>query len=214
MTMPLQPRIYHIVHIDRLPSILTEGGLLSDAEVRRQNIAGTGIGDPDIKGFRLTRRLLSHDGLTVGECVPFYFCPRSVLLYLNYTGSNLNVPNRGGQSRIIHLEADLHKTVAWARQEGRRWAFTTSNASKFSAIDYNDLRDLDKIQWDVIHATQWKSKGDVKMAEFLVDESFPWRLVQRIGVFGPDIAQVVTSTISGEIHVPVVQTLRDWYYGP
>ena len=53
MTMPLEPRIYHIVHIDRLPSILTEGGLLSDAEVRRQNIAGTGIGDPDIKAVSL-----------------------------------------------------------------------------------------------------------------------------------------------------------------
>ena len=122
--MPLDPKIYHIVHVDNLQSILERGGLLSDAEVRRQNIAGTGIGDPDIKGFRLTRRLLSHDGLTVGECVPFYFCPRSVLLFLNYTGSNLNVPNRDGQSRIIHLEADLAiRQLHGLAKKTKRWAF-------------------------------------------------------------------------------------------
>ena len=212
MQPPLEPKIYHIVHIDNLQSILERGGLLSDAEVRRQNIAGTGIGDPDIKGVRLTRRLLSHDGLTVGECVPFYFCPRSVLLFLNYTGSNLNVPNRGGQSRIIHLEADLHQAIAWAGQEEKRWAFTTSNAATRAANDYSDLRHLDKIDWGVVQSKRWAGRGDVKMAEFLVEESFPWHLFRRIGVHNEGVADRVSAILAGNLNNPVVEIRRGWYY--
>ena len=214
MQPPLEPKIYRIEPLDRLESILAHGFIWSDVIASALGLQGTQIGLDNIKQRRRKRFLQSHPDVTVGQCVPFYFAPRSVMLLTLHSGRNPELPHRGGQEPIIHLEADVRRTVAWAAEIERRWAFTTSNASKFSAIDYNDLRDLDKIQWDVIHATQWKSKGDVKMAEFLVDESFPWRLVQRIGVFGPDIAQVVTSTISGEIHVPVVQTLRDWYYGP
>jgi len=34
--VPPQPKIYHIAHVDRLPSIVATGGLLSDAMVQAQ----------------------------------------------------------------------------------------------------------------------------------------------------------------------------------
>lgn len=38
MTAPAQPKIYHIVHVDRLPSIISDEYLWCDAEiVRREN---------------------------------------------------------------------------------------------------------------------------------------------------------------------------------
>ena len=37
----------------------------------------------------------------------------------------------GGQEPIVHLEADLHQTVAWAEQNRLRWAFTLSNAGSY-----------------------------------------------------------------------------------
>ncbi|WP_252977089.1 DUF4433 domain-containing protein [Pseudomonas oryzihabitans] len=82
MAVPAQPKIYHICHVDRLPSIIASAGLLSDAVLLNQALPGTVIGMNHIKQRRLQLELDSHPGLHVGECVPFYFCPRSVMLFL------------------------------------------------------------------------------------------------------------------------------------
>src|SRR5436309_12641383 len=85
----------------------------------------------DIKQRRLTLPLGCHNDLRVGECVPFYFCPRSVMLYLLHRGNHPNLTYSGGQRPIIHLESDLNATVEWVETKGRRWAFTLSNAGAF-----------------------------------------------------------------------------------
>jgi len=43
MPMAADPKIYHIVHIDRLPSIIASGCLWYDAEVVRRSPPGTAI---------------------------------------------------------------------------------------------------------------------------------------------------------------------------
>ena len=107
--VPPRPKLYHIVHIDRLQSIVAEDCLLCDAEVVRRNPAGTTIGMAGIKQRRLTELILSsHPGLHVGDCVPFYFCPRSVMLYLIYQGNHPELTYRGGQGPIIHLARIIH----------------------------------------------------------------------------------------------------------
>ncbi len=86
--MQAKPKIYHIVHVDRLPSIVSDDCLWCDAEVIRRAPPGTTIGMTGIKQRRLEELTLSsHPELHVGECVPFYFCPRSVMLYLRSTHS-------------------------------------------------------------------------------------------------------------------------------
>lgn len=75
MPVPAQPKIYHICHVDRLPSIIASAGLLSDAALQAQALPGTVIGMSHIKQRRLQElRLQSHPALHVGDCVPFYFC--------------------------------------------------------------------------------------------------------------------------------------------
>ena len=39
MTVPMQPKIYHIMHVDRLPSIVADGYLWCDAEIVRAHTA-------------------------------------------------------------------------------------------------------------------------------------------------------------------------------
>jgi len=126
--VPNDPKIYHIVHVDRLSSIAA-GGLWCDAEVVRRSAPGTTIGMNAIKERRLNElTLASHPGLFVGECVPFYFCPRSIMLYLIYQRNHPDLAYRSGQGPIIHLESDLRQTVEWADTQGLRWAFTLGNA--------------------------------------------------------------------------------------
>ena len=45
----------------------------------------------------------------------------------------------GGQNNIIHLEIDLHKAIAWAEENNKRWAFTFSNVGSRYFEDSNDL---------------------------------------------------------------------------
>ena len=152
MVAPDRPKLYHICHVDRLPSIVASGGLLSDAAVGQHNLAGTVIGMGNIKQRRLTDlQLASHPGLFVGQCVPFYFCPRSVMLFLIHK-QNTELAYRGGQGHIIHLEADLHATVVWAAQQARRWAFANANAGSRYFDDWADLAQLHKVSWDAVQA--------------------------------------------------------------
>ncbi len=128
MPAPAKPKIYHIVHVDRLAAIIADGGLWCDRDVVQCNRPGTPIGMADIKRRRLHNPLNSRPGLHVGDCAPFYFCPRSVMLYMIYMANHSRLTYRGGQNPIIHLEADLRRTVAWAEIHNQRWAFTLSNA--------------------------------------------------------------------------------------
>ena len=83
MATPARPRLYHIVHVDRLASIAADGCLWCDAETARRMPPGTAIGMSDIKQRRREElALVSPPGLRSRDCVPFYFCPRSVMLYV------------------------------------------------------------------------------------------------------------------------------------
>ncbi len=211
MPVPARPKIYHICHVDRLPSIVA-GGLLSDAEVQRLAPPGTVIGMGNIKQRRLTElTLTSHPGLYVGQCAPFYFCPRSVMLFLIHR-RNPALTYKGGQAPIVHLEADLNDAVAWAQATGRRWAFTLSNAGSYYFEDRTDLAQLDQVDWSAVATTQWPAVKERKQAEFLVEQSFPWQLIERIGVYSAAIHTQVAHALPVGGHRPPVAVLPAWYY--
>lgn len=214
MPRPAAPKIYHIVHVDRLPSILDQGGLLSDAEVVNRRLPGSTIGMSRIKQRRLHELFLSsHRGLRVGACVPFYFCPRSVMLHVIHKANHPDLAYRGGQGPIVHLEADLGRTVEWAGSAGRRWAFTLSNAGAYYFEDRAELSQLDEVDWEAVEARDWQQRKEGKQAEFLVETHFPWELVERIGVHNVPIARQVQACLAASDHRPPVEVLGDWYYG-
>jgi len=114
MTVPAQPKIYHITPVDKLPDILASGGMLSDAELIARGALNPAVGMPHIKQRRLTLTVACHPGTCVGHYVPFYFCPRSVMLYIISRGNHQDLTYQGEQDSMVHLEADLHEVVAWA----------------------------------------------------------------------------------------------------
>lgn len=212
MTPPAKPKIYHIAHVDRLASIVSDSCLWCDAEILRHGRPGTTIGLSDIKRRRLTKALNSRAGLRVGDCVPFYFCPRSVMLFVIYKANHHSLDYRGGQGPIVHLQADLHETVAWADENELRWAFTLSNAGSSYFDDHCDLAQLSEIDWNAVTARQWRDCSEGKQAEFLMERSFPWTLVERIGVHSDRVGQQVHDAIRGADHQPPVERERSWYY--
>ncbi len=211
---PAKPKIYHIVHVDRLASIVADDGLFCDAVIVQRHNPGTMIGIGDIKQRRLQSKLASRPGLRVGDCVPFYFCPRSIMLYIIHCANHPNLAYRGGQGPIIHLECDLHDVIAWADQQPKGWAFTLSNAGSTYFEDRSDRAQLDEINWPAVEATDWRDREvkERKQAEFLLEGRLPWQLVERIAVHSPGIANQAASALPQAGHRPNIEILRNWYY--
>jgi hypothetical protein len=207
--------IYHITHIDNLAKILVDDMLLSDAEMIRRGGPATAIGLSEIKDARLRLRVTCHPEGFVGDYVPFYFCPRSVMLYMFYMNNDPRLTYRGGQDPIVHLEADLREVVAWVDAERRRWAFSLSNAGARYAEFRSDLADLDEIDWRAVGANDWRDRDvrEAKQAEFLVHHTFPWHLVRRIGVRAHAFKEQVEAMLGDGVTIPTTEVLPDWYYG-
>ena len=218
MTVPPRPKLYHIVHIDRLASIVSDGQLMCDARMSQRQEVGTMIGMRSIKQRRLGLPISCHSGLRVGDCVPFYFCHRSVMLYLIHRGNNPELSYQDGQGPIAHLEFDMHEAIAWAEQNRRRWAFTLSNAGAYYFEDRCDIGQLGEINWEAVRANQWAGNGvpaslkEGKQAEFLVEKSVPWELVNRVGVINRTMAQRVSAALPESGHRPTVEIMQSWYY--
>ncbi len=213
-TPPAQPKIYRIVHVDRLQPIVATGAMLSDAQMQLRQPAGTNIGIDKIKQRRLTIPVDCHLNTAVGEFVPFYFCPRSIMLYVIHRGNHPDLAYQGGQRSIIHLEADLQRVVAWAQQNSVRWAFTSSNAGAYYTQHYKDLAQLPLLNWPAIANTDFRSDDvkEAKQAEFLVYRAFPWTLIDRIGVISAAVRTQVYAALATSAHRPVVDVRPDWYY--
>jgi len=211
-TVPERIPLYHILHVDRLSSVIRDGALLSDTLMTAHPPAGTTIGMTEIKARRLTIKLTSRPGLHVGECVPCYFCPRSIMLFLFYKNNHPDLTYHGGQEPLIHLELDLHKVVAWAEANRKRWAFTLTNAGAYYFEDRADLTHLDEIDWEAVQATGWVHKKESKQAEFLLEERLPWTLIDRIGVYSMPYKRQVLSILEEGEHKPPVEIIPAWYY--
>jgi hypothetical protein len=212
---PANPKIYHITHVANLAGILANGGLSSDAAILQGGGPAQVIGMSTIKRRRLEELEVScRPGTKVGEYVPFYFCPRSIMLYVIHCANHPELTYRGGQDPIVHLQADLRKVVEWAEENGVRWAFSLSNAGARYTEFRASLQDLDELDWTAIAARDFRDPDvkERKQAEFLVYGSFPLRLVERIGVRTAAVQVTASRALSGAgIRVPV-EVCAEWYF--
>jgi hypothetical protein len=206
--------IYHITHVDNLPQMIADGELLSDAAMQRRGGPTAAIGLAGIKSRRLALPVRCHPGDMVGEYVPFYFCPRSVMLYIIHMANYQELTYRGGQGPIVHLEASLHDVVAWAESVGRRWAFSLSNAGAAYTEFRAGLHSLSDVNWKAVQARDWRDADikEGKQAEFLLYHSSPWALVSRIGVETWALKTQVDALLANCDAIPQTEVRPDWYY--
>ena len=216
MTAPPQhPKIYHITHVDNIPAIIRHGYIFSDAKRIAYGLDCNIIGMSTIKQRRLEEiEVTCHAGTKVGEYVPFYFCPRSIMLYILHRGNHPDLNYTEGQRPIVHLQADLQTTVEWADQHNVRWAFSDRNAGAYFADFFSTLNELNQIDWDAVRETNWSDPliKEGKQAEFLIYESFPWSLVEKIGAADAAIVARVQQILCNAGHKPPVTVEPSWYY--
>lgn len=131
---PLHPKIFHITSVDNFLAIIETGGLLSDALMIARGGPKTTIGMSFIKRRRLALPVTCHAGSYVGDYVPFYFCPRSIMLYVIHCRDHPDLLYRGGQEPIVHLQADLRDVIAWADKHARRWASLSNAGARYTTF--------------------------------------------------------------------------------
>jgi hypothetical protein len=201
------PAIYHMTHIDNLAGIVKAEGLWSDTRRVQLNFPVRSIAYAHIKQRRLARAVPVAAHGFLGEYVPFYFCPRSPMLYPIFKG---HPDYSGGQSDVVFLVSSARSAIATKRP----WAFTDRHAELGFALYYDDLRHLDELDWEAIGAHDWRDPvvRERKQAEFLVHDSFPWSAVTGIGVHGSAQTARVQAIIAEGSHLPSVQVISSWYY--
>ncbi len=134
------------------------------------------------------------------------------MLFIIRQANHPELDYQGGQAPIVHLQADLLASVAWARESNRRWAFTLSNAGSYYFEDRCDLNQLNQLNRAAIQSHQWQDCKEGKQAEFLMECSFPWQLIEKVGVANEQAFKQVTNIVNMTSHQPPVKLETDWYY--
>jgi len=223
MPIPRPVRLFHITAIANLPAIFVAGALLSknagaSAGINYQNIAHQGA-----QGARALRAVPNPPGGVVHDYVPYYFAPRSPMLYAINGGRVQGCAYR--QVDIAHLETTVERVTAG----GAPFVFYDRNATLAFAQAFTDLAQLDQVAWDLLteeprldgFCTYWQNRSDPacyadrmerRQAEFLVRDRTPLACFTRIGVMGDSqAAKVCAMTSAAGIHLPAV-VMRDWYF--
>ncbi len=208
--MPLP--IYHITPIDNLESIISEGGLLAYNVMLETGTNYTNIAYENIQDRRARIRVPCGAGGVLHDYVPFYFAPRSPMLYTINQG---NVPNyTQGQAALIHLVSDVEDIDA----RGLDFVFTDGHAVMQFTDFFDDLDYLGAIDWDVMESRYWSDTNEDndrkrrRQAEFLVRNFFPWELITEIGVINYTIQSQVENILQIFTDQTPVRVHKDWYY--
>lgn len=198
--------------------MLFANAVLEKKKLRHANIAYQGA-----QGKRATKLVARPPGGVVHDYVPFYFAPRSPMLMAINEGRVDGCDCR--QPDIVHFATTVEAIV----EAGLAFVFYDHNATLDFADCYNDLDDLDNIDWDLFYESPrmdgyckyWNSRVDnpryirrkeTRQAEFLVHRQVPLRLMKSIGVYSAEQAAGVRKILDkAEIHIPV-EVKPAWYF--
>lgn len=208
----MNPIIRHMTHIRNLSVILEQGGLWCDRQAVERGLTQQDIGHSHIKQRRARRPVKVGMGGFLCDYVPFYFAHHTPMLYAVHAGGVQGYS--GGQGEVIYL---VTKTNV-VQQSGLPFVFTDGHAAVEISRQFNDLSDLQKLDWEMIRANFWKNTDDDgdrerrKQAEFLVHDFLPWTLIRGIAVRTQPVANQVATLLQGQSHSPPIQLMPAWYY--
>lgn len=211
---PNPTKIYHITHVENIASIVETGGLLSDAKMVERGGPDVPVGMDDIKARRMRQTVKCHPPDKVGEYVPFFFCPRSVMLYIFHMDNAPGLTYHGGQRPIVHLELDVDEVIEAADAADVRWAFTNANAATDYARFGSSVGEFEMIDWEAVpdHNFSVPRVKEAKQSEFLVKDQVPWEFVERIGVYSEEYEEQATRALEEAEHRPPVVVRGRWYF--
>jgi hypothetical protein len=209
---PQPTHIYHITHKDNLRGIIASGALIAQSQIQSRAVGYCNIAHGNIQDRRALTEVPCGPGGCLHDYVPFYFAPRSPMLYAIHKGNVAGCT--AGQSDIVYLVTMAQRIDA----EGVPFIFTDGHGVMAMSEFLDDLRDLDAVDWDIMTARYWMDTPDDpdrkrrRQAEFLIYKSLPWSLIEEICVMNEATQGEVRSTLRDAPYQPPVNIRRAWYY--
>lgn len=204
--------MYHFTHVSHLPALVKDG-LLSDNRMARDGRPFTEVGNREIKANRRSLPVTAGPGGCPADYVPFYFAPRSPMMYTISLGNVAHY--QAGLEPLIYLVTTLDRIV----DAGLPFVFSDGNCGA-AITDYSaDLDQIDQyIDWPLMRAKMWNNVPEDldrmrrRMAEFLVHERVPWNTFTEVGTMTERMAEAVTVTLNELNTRTPVRVRRDWFY--
>ncbi len=214
ISVPNPVPIYRFLHLDNLQIYLKRRGLHAPNNTLEDELKYRTIHNRDIQTGRSTNMIHCAPGGVIHDYIPFYFGPRSPMLFQLHTG-RVEGYNEG-QEPIIYLVS----TAQAIESGGVEFVFSDGHGIAKYTKWFNNLIDLSKIDWNTVYADYWASDLDDpdrqrrKQAEFLAYQFCNWSFISAIGVLNNDMKEKVEKILHNfprELHRPV-QIKPKWYY--
>ena len=149
----------------------------------------------------------------MGDYVPFYFAPRSPMLFRIQHGGVEGVSS--DPERLVYLVSSTEAVV----EAGLAYVFTDGNAAAAFTDFYDDVTSLeDVVDWPLMRARMWANtpqdpdRRRRRGAEFLVREAVPFELVDELCVYDSDARSAVDAAAEDEDWEVAVRVRRGWYF--
>jgi len=209
---PSPTPIFHITPIENPRMILEAGELRAKRALDQEDTGYINIAHRTIQDRRARTPVPCGPQGVLHDYVPFYFGPHSPMLF---TISRGHVEGfTAGQQPILHLVS----TAQAVQTAGLGFVFTDGHGIMALTDFYDDLAELDQVDWAVMKARYWADTDDDldrkrrRQAEFLVHHRFPVALIQQIGVINQQM-KVATEALVGEFGLAIPVTIKPtWYY--
>ena len=186
---------YRIAHIDNLPFLLQNGIVNKHHPDASSDYIE--IGNPEIIDVRSTSAVKIDNYGMIGDYVPFYFTPKSIMLYNIVTGYRHPIVQKRNRSEILVVRCLIEQLSALPQ-----WFFTDGQGNDMASSHYNNLSNLEQIDWSCIQQSNFsKSDGDYDrprryQAEFLVHEAVPLGKVESLNVYEQGSANFVNKLLT------------------
>ena len=207
---PEKALIWRIVHRDNLPWILDNGLHCGNCPVRSKHWIH--IGNAELISKRATHPVPLPPGGTLNDYVPFYFTPFSVMLKNIHTGWG-GVQKRSNEEIIILVSSLYH-----IHDGGLPFLFTDSHAYSYLATFYNNLNDLNNIDWALLQRRDFRRdpndpwKLDRYQAEALIHKSCPVSSLLGVVCYNDWLKEKINREVSVRGLSLLVHTRSGWYF--
>ncbi|MEM9419072.1 MAG: DUF4433 domain-containing protein [Planctomycetota bacterium] len=145
---PDQYRVFRITHVDNIPWILDNGLHCESSDVRDENYVS--IGMADLISKRRRRSVPVDPGGVLADYVPFYFTPKSIMLYNIKTGYN-GVTRRPNDEIVL-----LVSRLPQLSDAGVKYIFTDGHAYPTETEYFDDDNDLDQVDWELLYTCDFE----------------------------------------------------------
>jgi len=203
--------VYRIVHINNLAYLLANGIYIKDHPEFDPNYIN--IGNSEVITKRAQFRVKIDEYGFIGNYIPFYFGTQSIMLYNILTGQS--GVSKQPAANIVYLCCDIDMLV----KQCPKFFFTDGQANQKFTGHFNNLNDLDKIDWLVVDSSDFrKSEADPDrlrryQAEFLVYQYVPVNCISQIVVYDKEKKRTVESLLSNNnLNTVVKVAKKDFYF--